>query len=109
MKAIKYVLGILLLLAVAGGIYVLVRHPDWLKGGAHEDAEKEPETEVPVKTAKVERASLHRYVEGFGIVEPEPATAGKPAASATLTASTSGIIAAVYCEPGKTVEAGAPL
>src|SRR5207248_4668234 len=58
MKAVKFIIGLILLVAVAGGAFVLLRHPDWIKRGAHEEDEKEPPTDVPVKVAHVEKATL---------------------------------------------------
>jgi len=109
MKAIRYILGLILFVAVAGGAFVLVRHPEWLKGAAHQEQEKEAETEVPVKIAHVEKATLHGYVEGFGIIQPQPAAGGKPGAGVTVTSPVAGVISVVYCEGGKTVDEGAPL
>jgi membrane fusion protein (multidrug efflux system) len=109
MKAIRYVIGLILLLAVAGGAFVLVRHPEWLKSTAHEEQEKEGESDVPVKVAHVEKATLRGYVEGFGIIQPQPAAGGKPGAGVTVTSPVAGVISAVYCEAGKTVDEGAPL
>jgi RND family efflux transporter MFP subunit len=109
MKAIRVIIGLILLVAVAGGAFVLLRHPDWLKRGAREEDEKEAPTDVPVKVAHVEKATLHGYVEGFGLVQPQPAAAGKPGAGVTLTSPVAGVISIVYCEAGKTVEENAPL
>ncbi|HEV8378378.1 MAG TPA: HlyD family efflux transporter periplasmic adaptor subunit, partial [Tepidisphaeraceae bacterium] len=109
MKAVRFIVGLILLVAVAGGVFVLLRHSEWFKSSAHEDEEKEAPTDVPVKTAHVEKATLRGYVEGFGIIQPQPAASGKAGAGVTVTSPVAGVVSAVYCEAGKAVEEGAPL
>jgi membrane fusion protein (multidrug efflux system) len=109
MKALRIILGIILLIAVVGGGWVLLKHSDWLKGGGRAAEEKEEPTDVPVKIAHVEKATLHAYVEGFGIVQPQPPAGGKAGAGANITSSVAGVISAIYCEAGKNVEEGAAL
>ena len=78
MKALRFITGLILLAAVAGGAFVLLRHPEWITRSAHEEDEKEPQTDVPVKVAHVQKATLHGYVEGFGIVVLEANARGVP-------------------------------
>lgn len=81
-------------------------------GGCKHDEEKTEAkfvTEVAVETAKVTRASLHAYVEGFGTVEPEPASAGRAAASVRLAAPTPGVVAEALVVEGQHVVKGARL
>ncbi len=72
---------------------------------------EEPEfaTEVAVRIGKISRATLHRYVMAYGMVEPEPAMAGKPAASSRISSPAAGILSESYCEEGQTVKKGALL
>lgn len=63
-------------------------------------------TEVAVHVGKITRATIHAYVTAYGIVEPEPATRGKPAASARLASPFSGIIAEANCYEGQQVKKG---
>jgi RND family efflux transporter MFP subunit len=109
MKIIQTVIGFAVLLAVLGGVWVVGLHPDWIKPHNAEEQEKSPETDVPVKTALVVRATLRQYVEGYGVVEPEPAMGGKAAAGANVAAPAQGIIAEVLCAAGQRVEKGTPL
>ena len=69
----------------------------------------EPEPEVAVTVIPVVRATLHAYVEGFGRVEPEPATAGRPAANARVTSPVAGVITAILGAEGQRVARGATL
>lgn len=74
-------------------------------------AADEPEavTEVAVQTGKITRATLHRYVMAYGVVEPEPAIHGKPAASSKIAAPIAGILTQTFCEEGQSVKKGATL
>jgi len=58
-------------LAAVAGLAWLV----WLKPAKPEEAEKPPETEVPVQVGKIKRVTLHGYVTAYGTIEPEPASA----------------------------------
>lgn len=72
-------------------------------------AEDEVATEVPVRVGAVTRATLHRVVQAFGTVEPAPAAADRPAASARLAAPVAGVVASVACTEGQKVARGAVL
>jgi len=71
--------------------------------------ETEPATEVGVQTGKITKTTLHRYVMAYGMVEPEPATGGKPAASSKIAAPITGILTRTHCEEGQVVKKGALL
>jgi len=109
MKTMRNLIGLLLLIALIGGAWVLRYHTDWLKPAAKEEKKETVEIEVPVKTAKIVKATLHRYVEGFGTVEPEPARAGRQPAGAAVASPIAGNVAKVLCEPGQHVSQGSPL
>lgn len=103
MKVTQIVVGSVVGLVLLGGIGVMTLRPDWLKPHEKAEEEKAVETDVPVKTAKVTRATLRRYVEGYGAVEPEPAMGGEPSAGAVIASPLAGMVADVKCEPGKVV------
>jgi len=63
-------------------------------------------TEVAVRTGTITVATLQRYVLAYGLVGPEPASHGKPAASAKVAAPVAGIISQVHCQEGQTVRQG---
>jgi len=71
----------------------------------------EPElpTEVAVHTGKIVKTSLHRYVQAYGMVEPEPASDAKPAASAKIAVPVPGILAQIHCQEGQQVQKGSLL
>ncbi|MBI3851560.1 MAG: efflux RND transporter periplasmic adaptor subunit [Verrucomicrobia bacterium] len=78
------------------------------KPGGQEENDKVV-TEVAVQVGKLTRATLHRYVTAYGIVEPEPARDGKPSAGARLAPPVAGIVAEVNCAEGQRVEKGTVL
>jgi membrane fusion protein, multidrug efflux system len=110
MKAIRILFGLAILGALATGAWILAVHPDWVKGAKEEDEDAAGAVaEVPVKLGKVTRATLRRYVDGYGTVEAQPAEKGKPAAGARVASPVAGVIAEVFCIQGQRVEKGAQL
>ena len=65
--------------------------------------------EIPVHTAHVSLATLHRYVEGFGVVAPRPPRPGEMAGSANLASPVAGVVAQVLVAAGQQVKKGDPL
>jgi RND family efflux transporter MFP subunit len=109
MKIIRALIGIVLVLALAAGTWIVLFHSDWFKRSTAEEEERPVETDVPVKTTTITRATLRRYVDGYGTVIPAPPLDGKPAGGATLSSPTAGVVSSILCSPGQRVEAGAPL
>ncbi len=66
----------------------------------------EPTPEVSVTVAPIQRATLRAYVQGWGRVEPEPASGGRPAASARVTAPVAGVVTAVLSAEGEHIARG---
>ena len=58
---------------------------------------------VTVQTGKITAATLHGYVQGYGTVEPAPATADQPAAGAQLAAPSAGVVTKVNVVEGQQV------
>jgi membrane fusion protein (multidrug efflux system) len=79
-----------------------------IKSGAT-GGEESPTPEVAVHVGKIVKADLHRFITGYGSVEPEPATEGRPAASALVASPIAGILADVKCTEGQSVTKGTPL
>ena len=63
-------------------------------------------TVVSVQTGKITEATLHGYVSGYGMIEPAPATAGQPAASAQLASPSAGVVTKVNVIEGQQVAKG---
>ncbi|MGI9115533.1 MAG: efflux RND transporter periplasmic adaptor subunit [Chthoniobacterales bacterium] len=96
----RVLLSVIGLLVVAGILY-----------RCHSGTEKDKEagTEVEVQVGKIQRATLREYVTAYGWVEPEPASAGKPAGAAQLVPLTQGVLAEVTCSEGQHVDKGTVL
>ena len=69
-------------------------------------ADEKVVTEVAVQTGKVKSATLHRYVQGYGTIEPAPATTNQPAASAQLAVPSAGVVTKVNIVEGQHVNKG---
>jgi membrane fusion protein, multidrug efflux system len=77
---------------------------------ANATSEEAPQpTEVAVRVGKIVRTTLHAYVTGFGTVEPEPATADQPPASAKVGSPVAGLLADSHAVEGQRVTKGATL
>jgi RND family efflux transporter MFP subunit len=100
----KKTVFIILFLAAAAGLAWLV----WFKPAKPEEAEKKPDTEVPVHVGKIKRVTLRGYVTAYGTVEAEPA-GERPAASARVAPSVPGVVTEVKCVEGQRVDKGALL
>ena len=86
----------------------------WLTGNSADQApgvadESATTTEVAVTVAPILRTTLHAYVNGWGVIEPEPPLEGRPPAGASIAAPVAGLIAAVPASEGQYVRAGATL
>ena len=68
--------------------------------------EEKVTTVVTVQTGKITPATLHGYVQGYGKIEPAPATVDQPAASAQLAAPSAGVVTKVNLFEGQHVEKG---
>ena len=97
----KLITGIVVI-AAGLGIYTFIKShgPE-----AAPDEEKTPSI-VTVQTGVLTNVMLHRYVEGYGTVEPAPATADQPAAGAMLAAPVAGVVVKVNAIIGQQVKKG---
>jgi multidrug efflux pump subunit AcrA (membrane-fusion protein) len=97
---------ILTLAAICGGIIL----PGVIRVLADADdnsaADEKVVTEVAVQVGKITSATLHGYVQGYGTIEPAPATADQPAAGAQLAAPSAGVVTKVDVLEGQHVEKG---
>jgi len=96
------VLGLLVLLAGAGGVYRLFTH-----GPAEaEEQEASIETVVPVQTGRIQHRTLQGYEVVYGTIEAAPTDATSPGARLTLRAAIDGVVTHIACRPGQWVEPG---
>ena len=68
--------------------------------------DEKPPTEVAVQVAKVIKTTLTRAVIAYGVIEPEPNSAGRPPASAKLAPAMAGIITEINGVEGQQVKKG---
>jgi len=106
MKRKQIVIGAIAVLCVGLGVYAFIKSPK----AAHDSDEETVQENVPplvtVQVGTLKSMTLHRYVTGYGTVEPAPATADQPAAGAQLAAPTAGVVARVNVIEGQHVEQG---
>src|SRR5437763_6640545 len=57
--------------------------------------------EIPVHTAHVSVATLHRYIEGFGVIGPRPPRPGQMAGAAHVDSPIAGVVGQVLCQVGQ--------
>jgi multidrug efflux pump subunit AcrA (membrane-fusion protein) len=93
-----------LLAAVCGGIILLGAIRVMADADDSSAADEKIVTEVAVQTGKITSATLHGYVQGYGTIEPAPATADLPAAGAQLAAPSAGVVTKVDVLEGQHVE-----
>ena len=65
--------------------------------------------QIPVHVAHVSTATLHRYVEGFGVIAPRPPQPGEMAGSANLASPVPGVVAQVLVRAGQQVKKADPV
>src|ERR1017187_77516 len=98
----KQIITGIIVIVLGLGIYALVKSHS---PAAASDEETTPSV-VTVQVGVLTNVTLHRYVEGYGTVEPAPATADQPAAGATLAAPVAGVVARVNVVAGQQVNKG---
>lgn len=93
----------LLALAIGLGAYRGVK-ADSDDAGA--DADSTVPSLVSVQVGALRRMTVHRYLDGYGVIAPAPATPREPAASATLASPVSGVVTRVRVAAGERVRRG---
>jgi len=105
--SLKQIITGIVVVAAGLGVVALIKSPHAASGS---DDEAGPPENVPsvvtVQVGALTNVTLHRYVEGYGTVEPAPATAEQPAAGATLAAPVAGVVAKVNVVAGQQVNKG---
>ena len=105
MKSRTLIIAGITALSIALGAYALLRSHGGSSAAAEQsNASKRPT--VTVQVAELRRMTLHRYVRGYGVVEPAPATPQRPAAAAAIAAPVNGVVTQVAVAAGQRVERG---
>ena len=95
-----------ILAAACGGIILIGANRAMADADDAAATDEKVVTVVSVQTGKIATATLHGYVSGYGMVEPAPATAEQPAASAQLAAPSAGVVTKVNVVEGQQVAKG---
>ena len=102
MKRKQIVIGTIVVVCAGLGVFALIKS----RSADSASEEETTPTVVSVQVGALKRMTLHRYVTGYGTVEPAPATAEQPAAGALLAAPTAGVVAKINVVEGQQVEKG---
>ena len=104
MKSRILIAGGLLALGATLGAYALRSHR------AAPAPSREPtasiHSAISVQVGELKRMTLHRYVTGYGVVVPAPATRHRPAAAAAIAAPVTGVMTRVAVTAGQRVRRG---
>jgi membrane fusion protein (multidrug efflux system) len=97
--------GLIVLAAAIAAVIFL-----WKTAGPKAGEEGEEITpDMAVHVGKISRATLHRFVTAYGVVEPEPAGVGRRPADSEVASPVAGIVSEVDCAEGRQVARGATL
>jgi multidrug efflux pump subunit AcrA (membrane-fusion protein) len=98
----KQIMTVIVVVVAGLGVVALIKS----HGPSAASGEETASSLVTVQVGALTNVTLHRYVEGYGTVEPAPATAEQPAAGATLAAPVAGVVARVNVVAGQQVNQG---
>ncbi|HEY1662302.1 MAG TPA: efflux RND transporter periplasmic adaptor subunit [Verrucomicrobiae bacterium] len=107
MKPKSIFIGGVIIACLALGIFAFVK----LLGGSAPAADDQSgddnvQTIIPVQVGQLKRVTLHRYVTGYGTVEPAPATENSSSGGGPLATPGAGIIAKINVVAGQPVKRG---
>lgn len=109
MKLKSLIIALVMIVCAAAAIFALTKWHREFSGGDDDEgggAKENTEAVITVQTGTLRRMTLHRYLNGFGTVEPAPATADHPAAGGPLSSPSAGVVAKVNVIAGQEVKAG---
>ncbi|MGH8023404.1 MAG: biotin/lipoyl-binding protein, partial [Limisphaerales bacterium] len=98
--------GIVLLCAAAAIFAILKTHGS--SGGDSDDESTSANvpTIISVQVGALTNITLRRYISGYGIVEPAPATGNQAAAGGALAAPSAGTVATINVVAGQKIKKG---
>jgi multidrug efflux pump subunit AcrA (membrane-fusion protein) len=109
MKLKSLIIGVVMILCAGLAIFALTKWHREFSGGDDDEgggAKEDAEAVITVQTGALQHMTLHRYINGFGTIEPAPATTDQPTAGGPLSSPTAGVVAKVNVIAGQTVNAG---
>ncbi len=101
----RTLVSVIVLLAAALAIFVLLK----IVGPKGGEESTEAPADMAVHVGTISRATLHRFVTAYGVVEPEPAGMGRVPADSEVASPVSGIVAHIDCVEGQRVAKGTVL
>jgi membrane fusion protein, multidrug efflux system len=101
----RTLVSVIVLVSAALAIIVLLK----IVGSKAGEEGGESVTDVAVHIGKIARATLHRNVTAYGVVEPEPASPGRQPADSEVASPVAGIVAHIDCVEGQQVAKGTVL
>jgi membrane fusion protein (multidrug efflux system) len=102
----KILIIVLVVAAVAAGIFFLLKKPAVPAKAGGGDEEVNPNAVVTVKVGNLSLATVHSFVDAYGLVGGAPAMKGEPAAGAKVTAPQAGVLRKAYVAEGDEVKMG---
>jgi RND family efflux transporter MFP subunit len=99
----RRILGVVLIILAAVALAAIIIKLAGPKVGAENE---EVIADMAVHVGKISRATLHRVITGYGSVEPEPASMGRPPADAEVASPVAGVVAHIDCIEGQKVAKG---
>ena len=104
MKSRILIAGGLAALGATLGAYALRSHR--VAPSVSREAAASTGSVISVQVGDLRRMTLHRYVPGYGVVAPAPATQHRPAAAAAIAAPVTGVVTRVLITAGQRVRRG---
>lgn len=103
MKILRIIGGIAVFAALGFGAWAIFHHA---AEDSQEEGDSEIATEVSVKAAQLVKTTLRKKVVAYGTAQPEPASANRPAALASVSPPSAALITSVNCVEGQIVKKG---
>ena len=101
----RTLISVITLVAAAAAVIFLLKIVGPKAGGEGD----EPVADMAVHVGTISRATLHRFVTAYGVVEPEPAGIGRVPADSEVASPVAGIVAHIDCVEGQRVAKGTVL
>jgi membrane fusion protein (multidrug efflux system) len=105
----KPLIIILIVLCAGLGLFAIIKLRSPASGGGDDDDDSTSNSTpslVTVQVGKLQRVTLHHYIDAYGAVEAAPASANQPSGGGALAAPTAGTVAKVNVVAGQQVKKG---
>jgi membrane fusion protein (multidrug efflux system) len=106
MKPKPIFIGAVMILCAGAGVFALTKLHKSGSSGDDEAPTENVSAIISVQTGTLKRMTLRSYVNGYGTVEPMPATPDEPAGGGALAAPVAGVVVKVAAVAGQQVKPG---